>query len=156
MSPEHSISEQRRLETLSSYEILDTPREAAFDNLVKLATQICETPVATVTLIDRERQWFKASIGLAVAETDRAIAICDYTVRAGEMLIVPDAGADPRFAENPFVVGQPFLRFYAGVPLVAPGGAILGTLAVMDVKPRQLSERQQNALQLLAGQGMQL
>jgi len=156
MSPEHSISEQRRLETLSSYEILDTPREAAFDNLVKLAAQSCETPVATVTLIDRERQWFKASIGLAVAETDRAIAICDYTVRAGEMLIVPDAGADPRFAENPFVVGQPFLRFYAGVPLVAPDGAILGTLAVMDVKPRQLSERQQNALQLLAGQAMQL
>lgn len=144
--------EEARLAALCSYGILDSAPEASFDRLARLASTICGMPIATVTLVDRDRQWFKARVGLEVSQTPRSVAFCDHTIRSTQLHEVPDAHADGRFAHNPLVTGPPFIRFYAGAPLVAPEGQVLGALCVMDHVPRTLSEEQREMLCMLAEQ----
>ncbi|MCR5884828.1 PAS domain-containing protein [Rhizobacter sp. J219] len=135
-----------------AYGVLDTPPEARFDALARLACRLCDTPMAVITLVDDHRQWFKAEIGLGVRETPRAIAFCAHTIEGPGLFQVPDTHADPRFVHNPLVTGAPGLRFYAGVPLQVDGGQRLGALAVLDRRPRQLTPEQQADLQSLAQQ----
>jgi two-component sensor histidine kinase len=148
--------EQERLAALRSYGILDTPREADFDDVVTLLSQICDVPFSTVTLIDEDRQWHKAAVGIGdLRETPRDVAFCAHTIlHDGDMLIVPDVREDKRFADNPFVTGAPGLRFYAGAVLRNDEGLPLGTVCVVDYKPRELDARQTNILQLMARQVM--
>jgi PAS domain S-box-containing protein len=151
MSDEHI-----RLDALRAYELLDTLPEPEYDDLLQLAAQICETPMAAITLVDAERQWFKASAGLSFRETDRRHSFCSHAIEGDGPFIVEDARADPRFAGNPYVTGDPGIRFYAGVPLESSMGPKLGTIAVLDRIPRQLAQRQLTALQALARQAMTL
>ncbi|EYB69564.1 PAS/PAC sensor protein [Deinococcus phoenicis] len=130
------IREAGRLQALRRYAVLDTPPEAAFDRVVRLAAQLLRAPIAMVSLTDEDRQWFKACIGTDLREADRSVSFCPHTVALGEVLVVPDASRDPRFAENPLVTGPHHLRFYAGAPLLTPDGYALGTLCVMDTLPR--------------------
>lgn len=146
------IEEEVRLAALRNTGLLDTPSEAEFDELVGLATEICKTPMGMFTLVDRDRQWFKARKGIAAEETPRSIAFCHHTIQQRELFVVEDAALDTRFRENPLVTGDPKIRFYAGVPLEAPGGAPIGTLCVVDTVPRVLSDSQRHALGVLAGQ----
>ncbi|HVY39523.1 MAG TPA: protein kinase [Polyangia bacterium] len=150
--PPIPANEAARQAALDRAEVLDTPPEAAFDNLAKLAASICEVPIALVTFVDRDRQWFKARVGLMREQTPREHSFCGHAVAADDTLVVPDAHADDRFATNPLVVGDPRIRFYAGVPLRAADGAALGTLCVIDRVPRQLSPAQMQALDMLARQ----
>ena len=145
-------NESERLEALREYQILDTPSEDVYDDLTHLAAGICGTSIAAITLIDAKRQWFKAGLGLFAAETPREVAFCARTILQPDLLIVPDARRDERFAENPLVTGEPHLRFYAAAPLITPTGHALGTLCVMDTKPRTLTAEQQSALRVLARQ----
>ncbi len=132
--------------------LLDTPSEAEYDELVGLAAEICKTPMSMFTLVDSDRQWFKSRVGLGLPETPRKIAFCDHTIKENGLMVVEDAAQDKRFQDNPLVTGDPNIRFYAGVPLQAPGGATIGTLCVVDTVPRKLSESQVHALGVLAGQ----
>ncbi len=151
------VTEAARLAALASYDILDTNAEAAYDTLARLAADICEVPIALVSLVDRDRQWFKANVGLpGVAETDRSIAFCAHTVDEREMLEVGDARDDPRFGANPLVTGDPWIRFYCGMPLIDADGHALGTLCVIDSKPRRLSANQKRRLALLSESVMSL
>lgn len=145
-------NEKNRLAALYQYQILDTPAEAVFDDLASLAAQICDTPIALISLVDAERQWFKSKLGLTISETHRNIAFCNHTILQKEPLIVEDARRDPRFANNVLVTGEPFIRFYAGAPLVTSDGLALGTLCAIDRVPRQLTEKQITALQVLSRQ----
>lgn len=145
-------NEAARLETLRQYEILDTESEEVFDDLTKLAAYICGTPSAFITLIDANRQWFKARVGLEVQETPRDVSFCAHAITRPGHLIIEDATQDPRFADNPFVLNDPFIRFYAGVPLLSPEGFAIGTLCVMDKTPRRLDDKQIEALDMLANQ----
>jgi PAS domain S-box-containing protein len=149
-------SERERIAALHSYAILDTEREAAFDDLVNLVAQICEAPIAVVNLIDEGRQWFKAEVGLGVRETPLETSFCARALLTQDGMVVPDATGDPRFACNPLVTGEAHLRFYAGVLLKTSEGLPLGTLCVLDTEPRPegLSPFQQSALRTLAGQAM--
>lgn len=144
--------EEMRLKALARYEILDTLPEREFDDLTLLAAQICATPIALVTLLDGERQWFKAKVGTDLSSTPRKIAFCDYTIGQQNLLEVPDARKDERFAENPLVQGKPHIQFYAGAPLITPDGYCLGTLCVIDQVPRNLTPEQRTALEALARQ----
>jgi hypothetical protein len=144
--------EAERLRALARYTVVDSGPEDAFDELAKLAALACDAPVALISLIDRDRQWFKARVGFDARETPRANAICDHTIRGREMFVVEDTAADPRFATSPLVAGGPRIRFYAGAPLLAPDGHAIGTLAVADGAPRQLSSERRAALQALARQ----
>lgn len=146
-------NEALRLQALNRCEVLDTPPEAAFDDLTRLAAQICQTPIALVSLVDAERQWFKSKVGLAASETPRSMAFCAHTLlQPKDLLIVPNALTDPRFADNPLVVADPNIRFYAGAPLVTPDGFVLGSLCVIDFVPRNLSLEQQETLRVLSRQ----
>lgn len=147
-------TEQNRLDALNSYRILDTLPEAEFDRLTRLISRICKTPIAMVTLIDERRQWFKSTVGLDVRETDRTVSFCAHAICGTRLFIVPDTRSSRLFKNNPFVVGQPGLRFYAGMPLIAPSGFAIGTLAVMDCVPRRLNATQKEALETLAAQVM--
>ncbi len=142
--------EPKRLTALRRYGILDTPPEPTFDDLAKLASEICGTPMALVTFIDEDRQWFKARVNVHGTETSRDIAFCAYTVMGKDLLVVPDAREDGRFAHNPFVTGDPGIRFYAGAPLVTPDGSSVGSLCVADSKPRELTPHQADALRALS------
>ncbi len=144
--------ENERLEDLASYEVLDTPAETAFDDLTRLAAHICDTPIALVSLIDAERQWFKSARGLEISQMDRGIAICAHAILQRELFMVADLSSDPRFSRNPLVTGELHLRSYASAPLVNSRGHALGTLCVADQVPRELSPAQQDALQALARQ----
>lgn len=148
--------ESARLDALRRYEILDTPPEEAFDSLTRLAAQICGTPIAVVSLIDPLRQWFKSKVGVTACETSRDIAFCAHAILQRAILEVPDARADPRFATNPLVISDPFIRFYAGTPLITTEGHALGTLCVIDRVPRQLNADQREALIVLGHQVLSL
>jgi diguanylate cyclase len=143
-------SENSRLLTLSAYEILDTPPEVIFDELVRMAASICETPIALVSLLDGQRQWFKAKVGLEAQETPQDIAFCAHAIQGTDLFVVPDAQHDKRFLSNPLVTGDPGIRFYAGAPLLTADGTALGTLCVIDTKPRELSSEKREALRLLS------
>lgn len=144
--------EASRLAVLDEHRILDTLPEEEFDDLVCLAAHICGVPIAAVTLIDEQRQWFKSITGLAIAETARDVAFCAHTILQPDLMVVPDTQTDVRFAENPMVTGSPHVRFYAGVPLVSEEGYALGSLCVIDKTPRTLSPEQEATLRLLARQ----
>ncbi len=149
-------NETDRLKELESLQILDTEAEREFDDLTRLAAQICSVPIALVSLIDSERQWFKSKFGLEVSETPREQAFCAHTILGNEVFIVPNALDDKRFAENPLVTGDPSIRFYAGVPLITDTGHALGSLCVIDKTPRELLPAQKEALEALARQAMRL
>ena len=144
--------ETARLAALRQYRILDTEPERAFDDLALLASHICETPIALITLVDADRQWFKARTGIAETETPRAISFCAHAIRQHGLFIIQDARKDERFRDNPFVTGGPHVRFYAGAPLVTPEGHALGTLCVIDSVPRTLTAAQREALDALRRQ----
>jgi len=141
--------EAARLRTLELYHILDTGAEMAFDDLARLAANICEVPIALISLVDDKRQWFKANIGLDTKETPREIAFCGHAIGGEDIFIVEDALKDLRFVGNPLVTADPNIRFYAGAPLIVADGQALGTLCVIDQKPRHLSPQQIEALRIL-------
>jgi PAS domain S-box-containing protein len=144
-------NEKERLRALRNYGILDTLSEYDFDRITELASLICDVPISTITLIDEERQWFKSAVGLDSRETPRDVAFCGYTIMDQELFEVPDATKDERFKDNSLVTSDPKIRFYAGYPLIDPRGYSLGSLCVIDRKPKTLNEKQKRALQLLAG-----
>lgn len=148
LSPER---EDARLATLRSYDLLDTPQEESFDRLTRLGRRLFDTPVVLISLIDRDRQWFKSRQGFKPRETPRAPAFCNITIQRDDPLVVPDATRDRCFAENPFVVGAPHIRFYAGAPLRTADGFALGALCVIDTKPRAFGAKDVAALSDLAG-----
>ncbi len=143
-------NEKKRLKVLWQYEVLDTVPEEVFDDLTDLAAKICEAPIALISLVDEDRQWFKAKVGTTVSETARDFSFCAYAITQSDLFIVPDATRDPRFAQNPLVTSEPKIRFYAGAPLITPDGHALGTLCVIDQVPRQLRLEQKQALRILA------
>ncbi len=153
MHPPSPLNEAQRLVALESLHVLDSPSEASFDELTALASQICGTPIALVSLVDRDRQWFKSHHGLEVTQTPRDTAFCAHAINApDEMMEVRDATLDPRFIDNPLVTGDPAIRFYAGAPLISADGYTLGTLCVIDRRARTLDAGQRTALQVLARQ----
>ena len=153
--PPLALSEANRLKALHSYNILDTFSEQAFDDLTALAAQICGTPIALISLVDANRQWVKSQVGLAARETSRELAFCAHAIlQPNEVLIVPNALLDERFASNPLVTSDPNIQFYAGAPLVTPEGYPLGTICVIDYIPRELTPKQMEALLALSRQVM--
>lgn len=148
------VTEAARLEALRRYEILDTPPEQELDALVELAASICEAPIAMITLVDENRQWFKSVVGLDIRETGLDVSICRHAILRPGLFVVPDTTLDPRFCDNPLVMGDPKLRFYAGALLETPDGHRLGTLCVLGHEARKLTEAQGNALTILARQVM--
>lgn len=143
-------NEVKRLKVLWQYDVLDTVPEEVFDDLTDLAAHICEAPVALISMVDENRQWFKSKVGMSLTETARDISFCAHAILNEEMLVIEDATKDPRFRDNPLVTGSQRIRFYAGAPLVTPDGHALGTLCVLDKKPRKLRPEQRNALRVLA------
>jgi two-component sensor histidine kinase len=149
-------AEEFRVGALRRYGILDTPREADFDEVVQVASAVCGTPISVINLIDQDRQWFKAEVGLGVRETPLDSSICAHAILQPGLFIVPDTTLDRRFADNPLVTGDPHLRFYAGALLQTPEGFPLGTVCVLDYKPRELDDTQKAFLRLMANQVMKL
>jgi GAF domain-containing protein len=149
MSAPFPKNEKKRIAVLWQYDVLDTVPETMFDDLTELAASICEVPIALISLVDEDRQWFKSKVGLTVKQTTRDISFCAHAILQKKLFIVPDATKDVRFKNNPLVTGTRKIRFYAGMPLTAPSGHALGTLCVLDRKPRQLRPEQKRALQIL-------
>ncbi|WP_214072073.1 PAS domain S-box protein [Mucilaginibacter sp. dw_454] len=147
-------TETKRLAALSSYNVLDTLPEKEYDAITRLASYICQVPVALISLIDGERQWFKSKIGLDINETSRADAFCNYTILNDDLLEISNAAEDEDFKDNPFVKGDAHIRFYAGAPLIDPDGNRLGSLCVVDIVPRKLTTEQRDALRTLADEVM--
>lgn len=156
--PEHPgtptpFNESRRLQALKNYRVLDSSPEQAYDDLTTLASAICKAPIALISLIDRDRQWFKARVGLDTLQTPRELAFCAHAILQPDYVFeVPDAQLDPRFSGNPLVTGDPNIRFYAGAPLVSADGMPIGTICVIDRMPRALAEEERKALQSLSRQ----
>lgn len=148
---EHA-SEESRLAALLDYGVLDTSAEREYEDIAELAAFICGTPVSLISFVDKERQWFKARVGLDIRETPRWQSFCAHTLESAEMLVVPDATIDARFAANPLVTGEQGIRFYAGAPIVEKGGQVLGSVCVIDREPRQLNAQQIKALEALSRQ----
>ena len=146
------LDEKDRLKSLDAYGVLDTLFEETFDELTRLASEICNTPIALVSLVAEDRQWFKSRHGLDAAETPRGLAFCGYTVLQDDLFIVPDASQDERFSDNPLVTHDPGIRFYAGAPIQGREGLRLGSLCVIDRVPRNLTDSQKSALRTLCRQ----
>jgi len=145
------MDEQSRLRALEQYHVLDTLPEKVFDDIVELASAICNTPISLITLLDTDRQWFKAKTGLNAEQTPRAHSFCNHAIQQPEEVMeVHDSFKDDRFKNNPLATGDPHVRFYAGAPLVTPDGHALGALCVIDNKPRELSDEQRRLLGILA------
>jgi GAF domain-containing protein len=142
--------EAERLRALHLYKVLDTSADDMLDNLTQLAATICETPISLISLVDKDRQWFKSKFGLDVDETPRDYSFCAHAILQNGVFQVPDAREDERFADNPLVTGKPGIQFYAGAPLVVSDGVNLGALCVIDSKPRVLTENQQKAMVVLS------
>jgi GAF domain-containing protein len=149
-------NEAERLAALREYHILDSGGEQSYDDITALAAYVCDTPIAMISLVDADRQWFKSRIGLNEQETPRDVAFCAHAILQSEPLIVRDALKDVRFADSALVTRSPHIRFYAGYPLASPEGLTLGTLCAIDRKPRQLSPEQKKAMASLARQVMAL
>lgn len=148
--PDFPEDEDVRLKTLHSLCILDTPTEQRFDRLTRLAKRIFDVPIALVSLVDEHRQWFKSCIGLSVSETSRDISFCGHAILGNKLFIIPNTAKDARFANNPLVLNEPHIRFYAGCPLRHLNGSKLGTLCIIDKKPRKFSQEDLEALKDLA------
>jgi len=143
-------NEAKRIKVLWQYEVLDTVPEEVFDELTALASHICGAPIALITLVDENRQWFKSAVGVNLKETARDVSICAHTILQSDLLIIPDTMLDDRFKDNPLVTASPKIRFYAGAPLVTPDGYALGTLCVVDLVPHEMTADQKQALRVLA------
>ena len=157
MKAELPLNEIMRIKALHDLAILDSPREQNFDDIAHVAMQLCNVPIAVVSLVDVNRQWFKSCLGLDATETPRDVAFCAHAILApDEVLMIEDATKDIRFSDNSLVTGPPHIRFYAGAPLISEDGYALGTLCVIDSKPRSLSVAQCEALQALARQVIHL
>jgi len=150
MTAQVTNNEAKRLKVLWQYDVLDTVPEEVFDDLTELAARICEAPIALISLVDEDRQWFKSKVGITINETSRDISFCAHAIKQQELFIIPDATKDLRFSNNPLVTSDPKIRFYAGAPLITPDGHALGTLCVIDKVPRELRPEQQQALRVLA------
>lgn len=146
------LNEKARVQALRRYRILDTDPEKAFDDLAILASSICNTPVALISVIDSDRQWFKSKVGVDITETPLEASFCAVAIQQPDLFVVPDATKDPRFSSNPFVISEPKIRFYAGAPYTSSDGHPLGTLCVVDTVPRQLTASQEKALLALSRQ----
>ncbi len=145
-APGPASNERERLETLHELNVLDTPPEARFDRLTAFAARTFEVPIALISLIDENRQWFKSNLGLDLRETPRDISFCGHTILDDRILVVPDATKDARFSDNPLVTDQPKAIFYAGCPIVAPDGHAIGTFCIIDRAARTLSDADREAL----------
>ncbi|MBC7935501.1 MAG: GAF domain-containing protein [Rhizobacter sp.] len=146
------VDEELRLKDLQSYDILDTAAETDFDELVELAGQVCNAPISLITLLDKDRQWFKAKNGMAASSTSRDVAFCSHAILQNDVFVVEDASKDDRFAGNPLVTGDPSIRFYAGAPVISPGGYKMGTICIIDKEPKKISEKEKRALLLISKQ----
>lgn len=145
--------EAERIEALVQLQVLDSAAEKAYDDLTRIAARICGTSMALVSLVDTDRQWFKSRVGMQATETPREFAFCAHAIQQpDEVLVVTDASRDARFADNPYVVGLPAIRFYAGAPLVTASGHAVGTLCVLDPTPRTLDVLQLDLLRFMAQQ----
>ena len=149
-APTISTNDAARVRALQKYAILDSEPEQAFDDLTLLASYVCKTPIALISLVDENRQWFKAKVGISAKETSRNIAFCSTAIQQADVFVVPDALKDERFRTNPLVVSEPNIRFYAGAPLINEDGYALGTLCVIDRAPRELAADQELALKALS------
>ena len=149
-------NESERVALLKRYQILDTESEDDFNEIVQLASKICETPISLISLVDSDRQWFKAKVGLSVPQTARDVSFCAHALSQDAIMVVPDTSKDDRFFDNPLVTGDPHVGFYAGMPLKTESGLVLGTLCVIDHKPRNLNETQLLALNILGKQVIKL
>lgn len=144
--------EEDRIESLKSYQILDTAAEEDLDELTALAAALCKAPIALITLVDEDRQWFKSKCGLDIDQTERSVSFCQYTIKGHEIFEIPDALKDDRFSSNPLVLGEPYIRFYCGAPLINEAGYVLGSLCIIDRKPKKLTAHQKKTLALFAKQ----
>lgn len=149
-APMMSSNDGARVAALQKYAILDSEPEQAFDDLTLLASYVCRTPIALISLVDEDRQWFKSKVGISASETSRDIAFCSTAIQQAEVLVVPDTLQDERFRSNPLVTSEPHIRFYAGAPLINEDGYALGTLCVIDRTPREMGSEQQAALKALS------
>ena len=138
LTPQTPANEKERLAALYELLLLDTPPEQRFDTIVEFAASEFDVPICLITLLDHDRQWFKARVGLDACSTARDVSFCGHAILQPDIMVVPDAATDPRFADNPLVTSAPLIRFYAGAPLTMPSGHALGTLCIIDTKPRTL------------------
>ena len=146
-----ALKERNRLSALQYLKVLDSPFETIFDSIARMASDVCGTPIALISLVDENRVWFKSNVGLeSIIETPRDGSFCQHTLENEELLEIPDAALDERFWDNPMVLGHPDLRFYCGVPIKLPMGEIIGAICVMDLKPNYLNDCQRKTIEGLA------